>query len=176
MKVKPGGWISLVAIVSAMIYFFWMGLSSHEAGTQIAYFGVFAALLIALGQQLDSLGLYGEKEDKRKELDTKLTEIYSPIHAMVLAIKRNAPSRQPNERTFVMAEHIANLAQVQEIFQKHGHDLGNHHLETWLQLERQIAHGERGLRGFYLDAEWQQWFDELETEYHRRVAELKKPK
>jgi len=63
-----------------------MAWSAPDNGTRIGYLGIFAALLVALGQQFDLLGLYGKKEDdtgalayRASQLTASLKTIYSQL-------------------------------------------------------------------------------------------------
>jgi len=111
-------------------------------------------------------------QDKR-EIENRLREVYSPVHALIMRVKQYTPSetaRQLGIGNFVPASIVPALADVSRAFQHH--DLENRHLNKWLELEAEIKR--RG--GFYLTRDRQAWFDELEADYQQQVSELKKPK
>jgi len=112
-----------------------------------------------------------DKSEDKREIESKLREVYSPIHAMIMTVKQYIPSETARRLSlggFVPGSMVSNLAEVSRAFQHH--DLENRHLKKWLELEAEIK--QRG--GFYINKDRQAWFDELDAAYQRQVAELKK--
>lgn len=153
----------------------YMMLFAQDETNRSLYLGMLIGLLVALPSELDSLHFFGEKQDEIVALDKKLTEIYSPIHAMIVAVKRHLPTepRQDLKEPWILTSVIPNYQQVSKIFVEHSHDLGNHNLEMWLRVDE--ANKATG-KGFFVSKDTQAWFDALEAEYQRLVADLTKMK
>jgi len=58
----------------------------RDEATRQFYVGLSAGSLFALPPALESLGLVGSKTEERAFLDKKLTEVYSPLHVMIVAM------------------------------------------------------------------------------------------
>jgi hypothetical protein len=97
--------------------------------------------------------------------------VLSPIHMMIMAIERVSPreaSLGPNAGVgtgrFVSRNAIPNLNDVRSVFSKYADVLGDHHMNEWLNLEKQIKEKRDG---FWVGRRQWKWFDELEAEYER---------
>lgn len=111
------------------------------------------------------------------EDNRKLTEIYSPIHAMIVAINNTIPREEAlrmtlgyfvNVKVFRQKMLPIDFDKISAIFNQHVHELGDNNLKMWLELEKDIK--EQG--GFFLRKDRQEWFDELEAEYNRLTKRL----
>jgi hypothetical protein len=115
------------------------------------------------------------KDDSQKEsydsLNSKLMTIYSPIHAFVVGANQAVPRELALKPlgSFV-SEASVDLKRLSDIFRQHASELGNHNLQEWLSIEKEIKES----RGFFLYNTRQEWLDELEAEYQKLRKELEK--
>jgi hypothetical protein len=100
----------------------------------------------------------------------------SPIHTMIMAIEKVSPRKASfgpyagiGIGRFVRFDTPAlNLDKVRAVFSEHADTLGDHHLEKWLDFEKQIRENQHK-GGFWVGRREWEWFDELETEYRDTV-------
>lgn len=175
MKLKRAfRWSALIIGFAIIAFFLLRILLVPDEGTRGVYIGMFAASLFALLALLDSLGFFGKKAEEYALLEKKLTEVYSPIHAMIIAINNVVPRERALQITvgivvLVPAE-LIDFDSLSLIFKRYAHVLGNHHLRQWLSIERDWVR----LHGFVINKERQEWLDELESEYQQHLKELQK--
>lgn len=170
----------LIATISVMVFVLLMAFFANNEVTRMTYLGMFAGSLFALPSIFDTLGLYGKKTEEYALLDKKLGEIYSPIHSMIVTIDNEVsrPAAIVGEG-FVSAD-LLDMKRLSEIFRQYAHELGNHHLEMWLSIEKEINEFPSGVpikRGaFRMNKKRSDWLDQLDVEYQKLVKELDKHK
>jgi hypothetical protein len=119
-------WIIILAVAVTVGFF------------NLAYGIAFLAAFIV--PILDSLGIFGKREElketQRKELQRKLTEIFSPIHFMVENMKRHIKLGDENGRDFLggfaPVSELGDFEKVRAIFVHHGHELPEGALQEWM--------------------------------------------
>jgi len=151
-----------------------MALRAVDEATKMGYWGIFAASLFALANVLDALGFFGKKAEEYALLEKRLTQVYSPIHAMIIAINNEVPREKALhmtvERAAMVPAKLIDFNRLSLIFKGYAHVLGNRHLQQWLSIERERD----ALGAFYMNKQRQEWLDELESEYQRHLKELQK--
>ena len=184
MKRQQGlRWISLIASVLIIAFSVSKSLLAQNEEARNVFMMMLVASVFPLLQLLDSFGWFGKRKEEYTFLDKKLTDIYSPIHAMIVAVDKDMSRAGQIIGGFMSATSI-DVARLSTIFRDHGHDLGNHHLQMWLAIEKEIGEsvspipipglGVHTMPGFSMNKERRMWFDDLEAEYQRLVKELEK--
>ena len=171
---KAFHWISLIMAILLVVFVGYNWLTAPNNEIRIIYFTILCGTIFPLVQLIDSIGLFGKKTEEYALLDKKLEEIYSPIHAMVVAINNKIPREEALKLTvgIRLSSSLIEVAKLSTIFRKYAHVLGNDHLKKWLKIEDQMDHPS----GFWFGGDEQKWLDELEVEYQKLVKELDKHK
>jgi hypothetical protein len=157
--------IIILAILLSERVFVLSDVSSALAWVFVA--SIFGILIWGFKPKIERAirGKTREKEKVDTVLDRKLTEVYSPIHAMIAAVNSEIPRGSVLQLTvgaWVKAS-LVDFNNISAVFNQHVHELRDKDLEMWLKIEKEIK--QRG--GFYLGKDRQEWFDELEAEYNR---------
>lgn len=107
------------------------------------------------------------KEAKTPAEESKLMEVYSPIHAMIVRVNREIPREVALNGTvgaWVRAS-LIDFKDISAVFNQHNDKLRKKDLDMWLEIEKEI----KVRNGFWLNKDRQTWFDELEAEYNRLI-------
>lgn len=95
--------------------------------------------------------------------ESKLIEIYSPIHAMIIRIYGEVPHSPRDTVGTWVEKSLIDVNIISALFKQHVHELGDNNLKMWLEIEKEIEKR----NGFFLTIYRQKWFDALEIEYNR---------
>lgn len=137
--------------------------------------------LIPLLQQLDALEVFGKKkeskENRKKEVQRQLTEVFSPIHGTVMRLNQYVNlgdvALQPSQGALVPVQTIDNWNKVAEILSNHAHDIGEERFQKWLSFR--LVRNARGDLCIPIDGSWANWFLSLEADYQRLSKEWAEP-
>ena len=133
--------------------------------------------LIPLLQELDPI--FGKKEEskenRKKELQRQLTEVFSPLHYVITRISEkvnleNWAAYQTFDVVLVSVENIGNWNKVVDILNNHAHDIGDERFKKWLTFK--LVRDTSGKLCFGVDRYWAKWLVSLEADYQRLSKEL----
>jgi len=155
--------IILFSIVVVLLIYF---VVVSDFSTKIAVGLSLLVSLLTLGINIISL-----VKDNASDVNRKLTEVYSPIHAMIVGVNSKFPRERNLQLTvgaFVKAS-LIDSNKISAVFDQHVDELGDDNLRMWLAIKEEI----KEKNGFWLGRDRQKWFDKLEAEYNRLSNRLK---
>jgi len=165
------GATTIIIILAALLFqkvFVLSDVSSALAWVFVA--SIFGILIWGFKPRINR-AIRGKPREKEKEIaktfteESKLIEVYSPIHAMIVRVNREI-SREAALNLTVgawMRASLTDFKDVSAVFNQSNDKLGNKDLDMWLEIEEEI----KTRNGFWLNKNRQMWFDELEAEYNR---------
>lgn len=130
-------------------------------------------------QELDTLEVFGKKkelkENRKKEVERLLREVYSPINHMIEDMMEYIALGDENGigfvGGFVELIQLSNFAEVRQIFIDHGYEFAQATRQKWRIKTRLTNQG--GITGIYVDKDLADLLRELDMEYWRLYKELK---
>ena len=129
----------------------------------------------ALASQLIRVFVFESKAERRENrirfLDTKLTEVYSPIHYITMRMNQVVPL-ESGEGFIPVSDFGTHWNKFVSIITSHAHEIGDERFQKWMTFKLSHEHGSSGKAGFYLDRSWADWFLNLEAEYQKLKKEL----
>jgi Ca2+/Na+ antiporter len=119
------------------------------------------------------------KENRKKEVQRQLTEVYSPVHHLISQINQQTFLGNADGSGFVGGEvaisTLDNFDQVRQIFIDHGHEFREGLVQQWtlnLRIHTRDLTA-RKLYFLYVNPELGSVLRELETNYQKLITELK---
>lgn len=168
-------WLSLIAILLQAFGAFALNYITWEVEIingvyVVTYLDLFSLIygVMGIGTLIFMYRYIKKRNPYQKKTATEKLSIYSPIHAMIVRINTEFPREQALQGSHGvwMRASLIDFNNISTVFNNHADKFRKKDLTMWIEIEKEI----RAENGFWLGADRQKWFDELEAEYNRLLG------